>query len=150
MTRITHLAAILALLPLTAAAQDTPGAHFITNWDMNADGIVSLDDLTTKRGEVFVMFDANEDGALDATEYALFDDTRVADMANNAGEGHGPDQGRGQAAMLEGMTLAFNDTDGDGAVTLAEFTGHSADWLALIDRDGDGGITAADFDPATH
>jgi len=91
------------------------------------------------------MFDENEDGMLAAAEYTLFDETRAADMANNGG-GHG--QGKGQGALQrasDGMSLAFNDTDGDGAVSEAEFIGKSGDWMELLDRNGDGVVTTDDF-----
>lgn len=146
MIRFSLMASLFAALPLTATAQGTPGAHFITNWDLDENGVVTLDELTSRRGDVFVMFDDDENGALDAAEYTAFDDTRAADMANNAGEGHG----KGGARMQEGMTLSFNDTNGDGTVSMDEFVGHSADWLNMIDRNGDGGVSPADFGPQTN
>ena len=45
----------------------------------------------------------------------------------------------------DGMSLAFNDTDGDGAVSEAEFIGKSGDWMELLDRNGDGVVTTDDF-----
>ena len=89
---------------------------------------------------VFAMFDNDENGSLDMTEYGYFDDTRAADLEANAG-GHGKGGGRMQA----GLTLGFNDVDADGEVSKEEFLTQSAAWVAEADRDGDGAITAADF-----
>ena len=86
------------------------------------------------------MFDQNEDCSLDAEEYVLFDETRAADMENNAG-GHG----NGGERIQEGLTLGFNDTNADGAVSKEEFVSNSAAWVAQVDRDGDTMITSADF-----
>lgn len=134
--------AIAAIMPIAAAAQGAPGAHFLENWDLDADGTITLAELTERRGEVFYMFDSDDNGVLDEAEYAMFDETRAADMANQGGHGGGR-MGRVQ----EGLTLPFNDTDADGHVSEAEFMAKSADWLTIIDRDGSGDVTAADFGP---
>lgn len=137
------LAASAACLALTAGAalaqQGVPGQHFVENWDLDGDGTVSLQEMTDHRGEVFYMFDQNEDGSLDAAEYTLFDETRAADMENAGGHG------RGMQPADHGMTAAFNDTDGDGLVSEEEFVSRTPEWLALMDRDGSGDITTADF-----
>jgi Ca2+-binding EF-hand superfamily protein len=134
--------AIAAFMPIAAAAQGAPGAHFLENWDLDADGTITLAELTERRGEVFYMFDSDENGVLDEAEYAMFDETRAADMANQGGHADGR-MGRVQ----EGLALPFNDTDADGQVSEAEFMAKSADWLTIIDRDGSGDVTAADFGP---
>lgn len=145
MTRLTVLATFAILFPIAAAAQDTPGSHFIENWDLDENGSVSLDEITERRGDVFFMFDQDENGILDAAEYVLFDETRAADMENNAG-GHG----KGGNRMQEGLTLTFNDINADGEVSKEEFIARSAAWVAQVDRDGDGAITSADFGPQSN
>lgn len=142
MTRLIALPIFALLFPVTAAAQGTPGSHFIQNWDLDENGAVSLEEIIERRGDVFFMFDQDENGRLDATEYVLFDETRAADMANNAA-GHG----KGGHRMQEGLTLAFNDSNADGEVSKEEFIARSGDWVAQVDSDGDGAITAADFGP---
>jgi hypothetical protein len=133
------------------AQQGQPGAHFIESWDNDRDGTVTVAEATERRADVFAMFDMNEDGLLDAEEYVLFDETRARDMELQGGHGQGQGQGQGQNTMLrasEGLTLGFNDLDGDGAVSLDEFMSRAAAWIADMDRDGDGGVTTADFGPA--
>lgn len=133
------------IVPMAAYAADgQPGSHFVENWDLDANGVVTLAELTEKRGDVFVTFDSDDDGILTAEEYSYFDDARKVDMENNA-EHAGGKMGKVQ----EGMTLSFNDTDGDGTVSRDEFLSHAADWLALIDRDGSGDVTTSDFGPRT-
>jgi predicted lipoprotein with Yx(FWY)xxD motif len=139
----TILLTTALLLPMAAFAADgQPGSHFIENWDLDANGIVTLAELTEKRGDVFYTFDSDDDGVLTAEEYSYFDDARAVDLENNA-EHAGGKTGKVQ----EGMTLVFNDTDGDGYVSRDEFLAHATDWLALIDRDESGDVTTADFGP---
>lgn len=133
--------------PHVLLAQQTPGTHFIENWDMDTNGSVTLEEITERRGDVFYMFDQDEDDLLSAEEYVLFDETRAADMAANAGN-HA--QGKGAGRMQEGLTLGFNDTNKDGQVSRAEFMARSSAWLEVIDRNGDAIVTADDFGPRSN
>ena len=148
MNRLTIAAAALMLaaplsIPPASAQQGVPGGHFIENWDLDRDGTVTPLEANTKRDELFTMFDADESGTLDSTEYDLFDETRDADMVTNAGgKGRGPMQ-----PVVEGLVRGFNDTDGDGLVSREEFSARTSDWFPLMDRDGDGLVTPADFGP---
>ena len=145
MKRIAILAAGFGLMAGVAMAQQgNPGAHFVENWDLNADGQVTLAEATERRSDVFASFDANEDGLLDAAEYDMFDEARANDMAENAGA-HGGGNGNGFGAAATGMERGFNDADGDGKVSLAEFLAKTEDWLAIMDRNGDSVVTTDDF-----
>ena len=139
MIRIFPFAAALCLTAGLAAA--APGDHFIMNWDLDGDGSVTRAEIETRRQDVFYAFDNDQNGALDAGEYVFFDQARANDMANEPGHG----QGGGMQFADEGMSLAFNDADGDGVVSNDEFIAKAADWLILMDRDGSGDITSADF-----
>lgn len=145
MTKLTVLLTCAALMPIAAFAQDTAGTHFVENWDLDGNGSVSAEEITERRGDIFTMFDQDEDGMLSAEEYVLFDETRAADMENNSG-GHG----KGGDRMQEGLTLGFNDTDADGQVSKEEFVSNSAAWFTQIDRNGDAMITSADFGPQSN
>ncbi|MFD3190068.1 EF-hand domain-containing protein [Sedimentitalea sp. HM32M-2] len=131
----------LGLAGPAIAQQGQPGAHFIENWDQDGDRQVTLQEATQKRAELFTMFDQDENGLLDTTEYQLFDMTRQADMAENAG-GHGKGP---MKSVNQGLTLPFNDVNGDGAVSRDEFRDRTADWMAGFDRDRDGVISTTDF-----
>lgn len=133
-------AAALVVASAALAQQANPGAHFIENWDQNSDASVSADEIASKRLDVFASFDANDDGQLDAEEYALFDEARANDQAQ-MGAGHG----MGMRRMAEPMTRAFSDTDGDGIVTAAEFAAASPRMFTALDRTADGKITTDDF-----
>lgn len=123
------------------AEQGQPGAHFIVNWDLNEDGQVTLEEAREKRGDLFLMFDQDENGKLDEIEYTLFDETRQADMAENAG-GHKKGLMKNVNA---GMLRPFNDVDGDGLVSSEEFVSRTGHWFKMMDRSGDGVVTTDDF-----
>jgi hypothetical protein len=141
MRRTAFLALAVTIGGTALAQQGAPGAHFIENWDMNANGEVSLDEARQKRADLFTMFDQDENGILDPAEYALFDQTRQDDMSVNAG-GHGKGPMR---VVNEGLTLPFNDIDGDGSVSADEFLDRVPDWFQTMDRTGDGVVTTDDF-----
>lgn len=136
-TRLSAVIIALSAGPVLAAG--SPGSGFITNWDGDGNGAVSLAEVIERRENVFVTFDEDADGILTAGEYVAFDEARAADQANE-GNRNG---GHGKASV--GMTLDFNDSDGNGAVSQAEFTGNSEAWFAILDRNGDGEVTSADF-----
>lgn len=142
MKKLLIIAAVAAVTPFVAFAENSPGAHFLENWDLDADGSVSLAELTERRGDIFTMFDMDKNGSLSTKEYILFDETRAADMKNNA-ESHGKAAGR----MQQGLTLEFNDKDKNGEVSQQEFIDNTAEWLAQVDRNGDNAITSVDFGP---
>jgi len=97
---LTITAAVIAFaLPLAASAV-TPGENFLTNWDLDEDGKVTLEEVLERRGDLFSSFDADEDGSLSAAEMADHDAMREAMQAAqerpaNAGRGAGQGQ-RGQ------------------------------------------------------
>lgn len=117
-----------------------PGAHFIENWDLDADGQVTLEEIQTRRGDVFYSFDLDGNGLLEGAEYDNFDEARANDMASQGGHG-----ATAMQPVNEGMTREANDLDGDGAVSEQEFLTAGADWLTRMDRNGDGVVTTDDF-----
>jgi Ca2+-binding EF-hand superfamily protein len=136
-----HLIATALMLTATAAsAQTTPGDQFLQNWDLNQDGIATLEELREMRGNVFFSFDANEDGYLDTEEYVLFDEARANDVANYEAE-----QRDQMQQVADGMSLSVSDLDGDGRVSETEFQTGAGAWFDDLDKNGDGGITLADF-----
>lgn len=108
-------------------------AQFLSEWDMNADGRVLTEDVALRRAALFDMFDLNGDGAIDAGEQVNMASTIAGqEEANHGGQGRGQGMGQGQGRgfgrdnapgqRIHGaMTLAYNDTDGDGAISAAEW-----------------------------
>jgi Ca2+-binding EF-hand superfamily protein len=141
MTRFTlTTAALLLLATQSFAAGGVPGGHFIENWDLDNNGGVSLAEATERRGDVFLTFDADDNGVLNAEEHDLFDEARANDMKEN-GEGHG----KGKKNPANGMLRKFTDANGDGEVTRAEFMDSVPAWFARMDKNGDGNVTTDDF-----
>ncbi len=160
-------AVMLVLATPCLAQQGNPGAQMMAQWDGDADGKVTLEEAITKRGDVFYMFDGDNDGTLSAEDWAMVAEHMAMEMeikaetqgqarANGMGQGMGQGVGKGAgqgmgnimgpgAAMRQAMTPAFNDTDGDGLVTDVEFTAATQKLFPMLDRNGDGVLTMDDF-----
>ena len=152
---LTLAALCMAALATPTIAQQGGGMMaFVSEWDMNGDGVVTLDDFATRRGDQFEMFDLNGDGGIDAEEQANMAQT-IAGMqeVNHGGQGHGQGQGQGQMGGQRGpgprihaaMTAAYADTDQDGVITRAEWDAATERLFADLDRNGDGQMGPADF-----
>ncbi|MDW3223821.1 MAG: hypothetical protein R8G34_13190 [Paracoccaceae bacterium] len=76
----------------------------------------------------------------DAQEYVLFDETRAADMENDA-----RGQRKGGGRMQESLTLGLND----GEVSKEAFLERSKTGITLVDHNEDSALTAACFDRRT-
>ncbi|SMX26903.1 EF hand [Pelagimonas phthalicica] len=124
----------------TATAQQMPGAHFLENWDLNEDAQVTTSEAAERRGDVFVTFDTNDDGFLDAKEYIAFDEARENDIREHAQ----PGKGLGRRAA-DDLALVPNDLNKDGKVSREEFVSRAETWIGMMDKNGDGVITIADF-----
>ncbi|RYH08767.1 EF-hand domain-containing protein [Tropicimonas sp. IMCC6043] len=133
-----------ALVAQTAEAPFEPGVNFLTNWDADEDGRITLEELQSRRDDLFAGFDENEDGVLNADEFAVLDQTRRDSMQRPADRG----TGSGRAEMSLGFVAA--DTDGDGGVTPEEFHAATEAWMAMMDGNGDGVLTQADFGPGAR
>ena len=170
---ITLSAAALMLSGAFAFAQ-VRGQHMIDTWDNNSDGKVTLEEVKERRDNLFASFDANTDGFIDSEESKMMDEMRENEqksmqeeggmmggqgkmkgqgMGQGKGPGNGIGQGMGKGHGMMGKGMfgmgredhAGMDTDGDGKISKAEFTGQSEPWFTRFDRDGDGAITAQDF-----
>lgn len=143
----TTLAALTLFLGLGGAAlaqQGNPGQHFLDQWDADSDGRVTAAEVVTKRSEIFAMFDQDDDKTLSADEWGLVVEHMSLEQGHGA-SGNGMNRARPGQAVHEAMTPAFNDVDGDGIVTMAEFDSASGKLFPLMDADADGAVTVADF-----
>ena len=104
--RMALVAGMSATLLASTASAETFNEHFMSNWDLNSDGAVTLGEVKERRESVFAAFDANEDGFIDAEERKAMDEMRDNEHASMAedgiqrpsgmGQGQGMGQGRGQ------------------------------------------------------
>lgn len=173
--KLISLSAAALMLSSAFAFAQVPGQHMIDTWDNDADGKVTLEEVKQRRENLFASFDANSDGFIDADEAKMMDEMRENEqksmqeeggmmaghgkgMGQGMGQGNGPGKGmgmgQGKGMMGKGMMgmagmgredHAGMDTDGDGKISKAEFTGQSEAWFKRFDRNGDGAITIADF-----
>src|SRR6056297_2839304 len=112
-----HVITVAFLFTTAAAlAQTTPGGQFMQSWDLDGNGTATLEELREMRGNVFLSFDTNEDGYLDAEEYVFFDQARANDVSNYEAE-----QRAQMQQVADGMRLPESDLDRDGRVSRAEF-----------------------------
>lgn len=145
----TATTVVVALLSLTlpAFAQQgqgggQPGAQFIQNWDLSDNGHVSRADFLQRRDDIFRMFDVDETDVLEHEELQAITEHLAAEQGQ---PGHG-DGGRGPGRIIhDAMTLQFNDVNGDGVISRAEFAESSARVVDMLDVNGDGKIDMADF-----
>ncbi|CAM5549637.1 hypothetical protein FALB51S_00008 [Frigidibacter albus] len=145
----TATTVVVALLSLTlpAFAQQgqgggQPGAQFIQNWDLSDNGHVSRADFLQRRDDIFRMFDVDETDVLEHEELQAIAEHLAAEQGQ---PGHG-DGGRGPGRIIhDAMTLQFNDVNGDGVISRAEFAESSARVVDMLDVNGDGKIDMADF-----
>lgn len=141
MTRfLTTTTAAIILATQAFAADGIPGGHFIENWDIDGDGKVTLAEATERRSDIFLSFDADDNGILDAEEHDLFDEARANDMKEN-----GQGMGKQKSNPANGMLRKFTDSNGDGQVTRAEFMDSVPAWYARMDKNNDGNVTTDDF-----
>ena len=120
---ISAMFAAALLLPGTAMA--TSDAETIEQWDQNADGVVTLSEVTARLQQTFNEFDINHDGYLDAADELGTTEDAGVETAE--------------------ITVEFGDVDDDDRVSEAEFLGRAEEWLTAMDRNDDGSVTALDF-----
>jgi Ca2+-binding EF-hand superfamily protein len=128
MNRLTPplLAICLIAAPALAEAGSRADRLFQT-LDADGDGQITAAELIAHKTALFAKADANGDGLLDEAERAA-----MREAAR-------------QRAVADGIP---GDTNADGNLSLAEFTGNNP-IFARADTDGDGTVTRAEFDALT-
>ena len=112
----------------------------MNNWDLDGNGTATIEELREMRSSVFLSFDSNENGVLDAEEYLMFDEARQNDVNNYEGA-----QRAQMQKVADRMSHPLSDLDKDGKVTREEFLAGADTWFAELDKNADGGITLHDF-----
>lgn len=122
-TRLCLCLALLALPALPAQAQENSP---LASLDTNGDGAVSRPEFDALRQSVFARIDRDASGTLTAQEVEAAAQERAA-------------------ARTGGGDPWSRDRNGDGVLTLAEFTAQSPGF-DRADRNGDGQLSAAELD----
>lgn len=160
-TTLITASALALMLATGAYAQGNGqrGANFIESWDMSQTGTVSVEDMQTRRGDLFDMFDHDGNGYLEADELAQMAETvtaqgelRLERQAENRAErqvegrrGQGQNANPTGAIIHAAMSVEFNDADGDGRFSREEFLTATERLFATLDRNGDGRIDLSDI-----
>ena len=128
---------------MTRAEAQAKAAEHFAKMDANGDGVLDQADREARRAQRFDRIDANSDGAISRDEFA----------AKHRGHREGADDGerrgkrghKGMRGHRSGMhMLRMADTDGDGAVSQAEFTAGAMKMFDAADADNDGTVTDAE------
>jgi len=125
------------------AAQERAGTMF-ARLDANSDGVLNEADREARQRQMFARMDTNGDDMIEFSEFTAMRE-KVGEMrAERVGErrgrrGHG-DRRMGGRGMGERM-MANADSDGDGAVSQAEFSTALLARFDAADTNGDGEIS---------
>lgn len=114
-------------------------------FDKNADGVLTKDELPERMQGLFARADANQDSKLTREEL-----TKLATASAPANSGGGPPRGEGRPGFggppADPIFTAL-DTDHDGKVSAAEIAQAAAS-IAKLDKNQDGRITEDEVRPA--
>ncbi len=114
------------------------GERMMKRVDTNGDGMISKAENRAMVEARFARMDADKDGTIEAGE------RRGPGKAKKAGERRAGAMGK-RGPGGPGMMLKKADTNGDGAISKAEFDAMSAQHFAMLDTDRNGSIDAAEM-----
>jgi len=158
MKRLVALSAAFALTAGLAQAQTAvdPGVEFMAQWDVDGNGQVSLAEAREHRGDIFSMFDSDDNGSFSKDELAGIDEHKLMEIEAGMGPGHqlpdgmqprqgmgpggkgmGPGQGKGPGAQQR--MAQQGGPMGQGLYQPAE------EGMRMFDTNGDGTVTRAEF-----
>lgn len=113
--------------------------------DANADGKLDQADKVAKVAQRFVQMDADKNGSLSRAEFVAAHEARAAKRADRREQRVGMRDGDGprQKGRRGGMKmLAMADSDGDKAISKAEFRNAAEARFTKADADKNGTVTA--------
>ena len=120
-------------------------AERFAKMDANDDGVLDAEDREARAGQMFDRLDTNGDGMISRTEFETHHAERREQRAERRGEGGermGRRGGRGHRGGMAMMRRA--DTDGNGAISQAEFQAAALARFDRADADNNGVVTAAE------
>lgn len=129
----TRLGIAMALgLSVLAGGAQANSRKFLEGYDLNGDGGVSMSELVNIRTYNFNIVDSDGDGAINRKDILAAVKARKLP----------------RSARRDESFMMSNDTNGDGTLTLAEFTDFTK-LYAAVDADGDGLLQADEVDQST-
>ncbi len=114
------------------------GERMMARFDTNGDGLISKAENRAMVEARFARMDADKDGMAEAGEARK-------GMGKGKWKRGGERRGAGMGAGGKGKAMAKLDTNGDGAISKAEFDAMSAQRFAKLDTNSDGKIDAAEM-----
>lgn len=129
---------------ITRAAAETRAAAQFARMDANSDGVLNAADREARMRARFDAQDTNGDGQLSFAEVQAAQSERQAGRRASRGEDGNRSGRRGMrgGGEMRGMMMQRADSDGDGAISQAEFTATALARFDRTDADSDGTITA--------
>lgn len=135
---------------MTRAQVEAKAGERFAKMDANGDGVINAADREARRAKAFEKLDTDNNGSISKAEF----DARHAARAERGGKraGHaGMQDGKrghrmgGRGKVGGGMAMAkMADTNGDNAISRAEFTAAALKRFDRADADGNGTVTQAE------
>lgn len=161
------IAAVALALPMVAQAEPGKrggkGMH-LAMMDTDADGNITREAAEAAIAGKFARIDANADGFVSQEEMKAHHEARRAEwQAKRAERADRPERADGKRRQMDPAKVeqrkakraekaaerwAAMDADGDGRLSLAEFTAAHIKYFDRLDADGDGVVTKAEIDAA--
>ena len=142
------LALTAALLALgAAAAHAAPHEHsaFITDYDLDKDGKVTVAEFKTARDQRFAAMDANKDGFVDETEYVgEYQGRLTVQLAASTESSERKAEEEVRQIRQAHVRFGVLDKDKDQKMSAEEFAASGARAFAEQDGDGDGVVTGGE------
>jgi Ca2+-binding EF-hand superfamily protein len=137
----------VAVLASTAAGSQPPGGHDpMRMLDADGNGSVSLAEFRQHAAGLFARLDPDGDGRVAVAELRAHHDSMMSRRPGPPGAG-GPAP-EGERGPPPPPRIEQADSDGDGVVTLAEFTAMAEKHFAMADANRDGSVTADELQAA--
>lgn len=147
------LAAAAGVVALTAGGAtlyaQSSGLHGpMAKFDADSNGSITLAEARAGAAAMFAGADSNKDGRATHEEMMAFHGKMGGPHRGHKGghKGHGGHGGHGGPGGMGGKGPMELDSDGDGALTLAETQSGIDAHFAKIDSNRDGSITAAEME----
>jgi Ca2+-binding EF-hand superfamily protein len=115
------------------STSDAMATAVFSRLDADKDGSITTAEMTAHKAAQFARADRDNNGVVDAVEMATIRD-RIAKLAATA-------------TAAGDLGLSRMDRDGDGALSLTEYTAR-APLFVLMDGNGDGAVSRDEFDRA--